>query len=273
MMDCSTAKSRLFPYVDGEVTPEIRGEIDAHLARCGACRRLLDLEVAFQEAYVDRFRPDPAPEPVRERVTALLRELCHGRSAARGRRRLSRSVLGVGAGLLVAVGLGAGMGLQSYLGARTTLAELADAAVEQHQKLVRDLLPPDIKDVSPKVAEEWFKKRLAFNVSLPDLKTERLHLLGGRISHLREVEVAALEYRLDGNNVSLFIIPEDAYRQLRLNDKPRFKVVSHRGYDVVIWRSQGAGYTIVSEIGDRACLICHAADEKLEPLPRPSAHL
>jgi anti-sigma factor RsiW len=273
MMDCSTAKSRLFPYVDGEVTPEIRGEIDAHLSRCGACRRLLDLEVAFREAYVDRFRPDLAPEPVRGRVAALLGELCHGRSVARGRRRLTGSVVGVGAGLLVAVGLGAGMGLQSYLGTRTTLAELADAAVEQHQKLVRDLLPPDIKDVPPKVAEEWFKKRLAFNVSLPDLKSERLHFLGGRISHLREVEVAALEYRLDGNNVSLFIIPEDAYRQLRVNDRPRFKVVSHRGYDVVIWRSQGAGYTIVSEIGDRACLICHAADEKLEPLPRPSAHL
>ena len=50
--------------------------------------------------------------------------------------------------------------------------------------------------------------------------------------------MAALEYRVDGNNVSLFIIPEEAYRQLRLNDKPRFKVVSHRGYDVVIWRSQ-----------------------------------
>ena len=274
MMDCSTAKSKLFPYVDGELTPEARGEIEAHVARCGPCRRLLDLEVAFREAYVDRLRPDPAPEPVRERVTALLGELGQGRRGARRQRRFTRSVVGgVGAALLIVVGLGAGMALQSHLGTRTTLAELADAAVEQHQKLVRDLLPPDIKDVPPKAAEEWFKKRLAFNVNLPDLKTERLRFLGGRISHLREVEVAALEYEVDGNNVSLFIIPEDAYRKLRLKDKPRFKVVSHRGYDVVIWRSQGAGYTIVSEIGDRACLMCHAPHEKLEPLPRPSAHL
>jgi anti-sigma factor RsiW len=181
--------------------------------------------------------------------------------------------LGVAALVLIGVGVGAGVALQSYLATRTTLADLADAAVEQHQKLVRDLLPPDIKDVSPRAAEEWFRKRLAFNVSLPDLKTERLQFLGGRISHLRDVEVAALEYQVDANNVSLFIIPEEAYRRLRLNDKPRFKVVSHRGYDVVIWRSQGAGYTLVSEIGDRACLVCHAPDEKLEPLPRPSAHL
>jgi hypothetical protein len=85
--------------------------------------------------------------------------------------------------------------------------------------------------------------------------------------------VAALEYQVEGNNVSLFIIPEEGYRRLQLKDRPRFKVISHRGYDVVIWRSQGAGYTLVSEIGGRACLVCHGPQEKLEPLPRPSAHL
>src|SRR5256884_7886652 len=180
MMDCSTAKSKIFPFVDGELTPELCDQLEAHLARCGACRRLVDLEVAFRETYVERLRPDPAPEPVRERVATLLRGLGEGRRAGRGWRRVERLAVCAGAVLLLVVGLSAGIALQSYTGTRTSLAELADAAVEQHQKLVRDLLPPDIKDVSPKVAEEWFKKRLAFNVSLPELKTERLHFLGGR---------------------------------------------------------------------------------------------
>ena len=272
-MDCNTAKSKLFPYVDGELTPELRDQLEAHLAHCSACRRLVDFEVAFRETYVERLGPDPAPERVREHVATLLQDLVQRRHAGHGRRRFRRFVFSVAAALLVAVGLGAGITLQTYLGTGTTLPELANAAVEQHQKLVRKLLPPDIRDVSPKAAEEWFRQRLAFNVSLPDLRTEHLHFLGGRISHLREVEVAALEYQLDGNNISLFIIPEEAYRRLHLTDKPRFKVVSHRGYDVIIWRSQGAGYTLVSEIGDRACQVCHAPEEKLEPLPRPSAHL
>src|SRR2546430_6011503 len=247
MMDCSTAKSKIFPFVDGELTPELRDQLEAHLARCGACRRLVDLEVAFRETYVERLRPDPAPEPVREGVATLLRGLGEGRRAGRGWRRVERLAVCAGAVLLLVVGLGAGIALQSYTGTRTSLAELADAAVEQHQKLVRDLLPPDIKDVSPKVAEEWFKKRLAFKVSLPGLTTERLHFLGGRISHLREIEVAALEYRVDGNNVSLFIIPEEAHRQLPVNDKPPVQGVSHPRYDVGILRAPRARDILRSE--------------------------
>lgn len=268
MIDCSTAKSKMFPYVDGELGQEVRDQVEAHLAHCDACRRLVDLEVAFREMYVEPLRPDSTPERVREKVSALL-------SGLEGERRagVRRLVFGLAAVLLLTSGVVAGLGLQQYRGPATTVGDIAQAAVEQHLKLVRDLLPRDIKDVPPKAAEEWFKKRLAFNVNLPDLKADSLQFLGGRISHLREVEVAALEYEVEGNKVSLFIIPEEAYRRLQLGDKPRFKVVSHRGYDVVIWRSQGAGYTLVSEIGDRACLVCHGPHEKLEPLPRPSAHL
>jgi anti-sigma factor RsiW len=273
MIDCSTAKSKMFPYVDGELAQAARDQVEAHLAHCGACRRLVDLEVAFREAYVEPLRPDPAPERVREKVGALLSGLEGERRAGRRRAGVRRLAFGLVAAGLVAVGGIGGFVVQNYLGPGTTVAEIADAAVEQHLKLVRDLLPRDIKDVPPKAAEEWFKKRLAFNVNLPDLKADSLQFLGGRISHLRDVEVAALEYQVEGNKVSLFIIPEEAYRRLQLGDKPRFKVISHRGYDVVIWRSQGAGYTLVSEIGDRACLVCHGPHEKLEPLPRPSAHL
>src|SRR5437867_11658019 len=104
MMDCSTAKSKLFPYVDGELTPELRDQLEAHLARCGACRRLVDLEVAFRETHADRLRPDPAPEPVREQDVTLLPDLGHARRTGRRQGQLKRFVVRAGDTLHLANG-------------------------------------------------------------------------------------------------------------------------------------------------------------------------
>ncbi len=81
---------------------------------------------------------------------------------------------------------------------------------------------------------------------------------------MRDIEAAALEYELEGKRVSLFIMPEEAYRRLNPADKPRFTVLSHRGYDVILWQSNGTGYTLVSEVGGRSCLVCHSPAEKVE---------
>ena len=47
-------------------------------------------------------------------------------------------------------------------------------------------------------------------------------------------------------------------------------MLNHRGYDVIIWRQHGTGYALVSEIGNRSCLVCHSSEEildaPLEPL-------
>jgi anti-sigma factor RsiW len=262
-MNCDTAKPQIFPYVDGELSGELRDGMDAHLSACQACRRLVEQEMAFRDAYLSRLRPDPAPAALRERVDRLLGELARSSATRRGRRR-APWIYAMAAVVLLAVGVAGGLNVSSMLQRRTMLAELTEASVDQHQKLVRGLLPPDIVGVSPKAAEEWFRRRLDFNVTLPELKNANLTLLGARISRLANVEVAALEYQLDRKHVSLFIIPEEGYRQLGLSEKPKFKVLNHRGYDVIIWRHHGAGYAMVSEIGGRSCLVCHSADEKVE---------
>jgi anti-sigma factor RsiW len=149
---------------------------------------------------------------------------------------------------------------------------LADASVEQHQKLARGILPHDIQRVAPKAAEQWFKGRLSFNVSLPELTGEDLTLVGGRVSNLRDLEVAALHYQVEGKDVSLFIIPFEKYKSLGLSESPKFKMVTRRGYDVIVWASHGAAYSLVSEIGGRSCLVCHSREEKLDLPAAPQVH-
>jgi anti-sigma factor RsiW len=263
-MNCDTAKSRVFPYVDAELAPELLAELEAHLAGCGSCRRLVEQELHFRDAYMSRLRPDPAPAHLRESVDRLLAGLAGEIDGGRWT-RYRRLIYPAAAVVLLAVGLALGIGLKSLLQRGDLLAELTEASVDQHQKLASGLLPPDLVDASPKMAEAWFRRRLDFNVSVPELPSTNLTLVGARISHLANVEVAALEYRLDQNNVSLFVIPEEAYARLGLSEKPKFKVLKHRGYDVIIWRQHGTGYALVSEIGNRSCLVCHSPGEKLDP--------
>jgi anti-sigma factor RsiW len=262
-MNCDTAKSHVFPYVDAELTPALQGELEAHLAGCEACRRCVEQERQFRDAYISRLRPDPAPAHLRERIDRLLEGLGGERGDGRtiGYRRLAYAGAAV---VLLCVGVALGIGLKAMLQRGDLLAELTEASVEQHQKLASGVLPPDLAGASPKAAEAWLRRRLDFNVTVPELKNANVTLLGARISHLGNVEVAALEYQLDQNNVSLFVIPEEAYSRLGLSEKPKFKLRKHRGYDVIIWRQHGTGYALVSEIGNRSCLVCHSPDDKLD---------
>lgn len=271
-MVCNQARSKLFQYLDGELPVGQRSVVDGHLACCPECRRLAEFERAFRETCVAPLRPDPAPGPVRDRVVRLLNALPDQPSAERRWRRPSRLALVAGLALVL-LGAVLGVSLARLLDrSNSSLIELVESSVEQHQKLARGIIPHDIKQVSPKEAEQWFRRRLDFNVSLPELTREGLTFLGGRISHLYDFEVAALHYQVDGKDVSLFVIPLEKYRRLGLGESPKFKMVTHQGYDVIVWASHGAAYSLVSEIGGQSCLVCHSREEKLELPTRSRAH-
>jgi len=272
-MICKVTRAEIFQYLDGELSRRERAQVEAHLRSCPDCSRLVTTERAFRATYLDRLRPDPVPESVLERVIRLLDALPSRQSSPSRPGRLGR--LGVMAAMVALVILGGILGLSVrdvWKGPNASVIQLADASVDQHQKLARGLLPFDIAMASPRQAEEWFRSKVDFKVSIPDLRSEHLAFLGGRISHLTGVDVVALGYRVNDKNVSLFVIPEEQYRRLGLSETPKFKVVNRRGYEVVVWHSHGTGYALVSEIGGQPCLVCHSPEEKLELTPAPAAH-
>jgi anti-sigma factor (TIGR02949 family) len=273
-VNCDLTTRKLFEYLDGELTGQECGPLEEHIGACPDCQHRLELERAFREIYVAPLRPDPAPAAVRARAERLLTDLAAspqpGSARRFGRRALVAAVLA--AGVLIIGALSTLMLTWTQREASASLLRLADASVEQHQKLARGLLPFDIARVSPKEAEQWFGQTLDFNVRLPELKDENLTFLGGRVSHLKDVEVAALEYQVDRKNVTLFIMPAEQYQKLGLKAEPKFKMVNRQGYDVIVWSSHGAAYALVSEIGGRSCTVCHSRDERLDVTLKPEVH-
>lgn len=273
-MACNVVGARLFQYLDGELAPEPRRVLEDHVGACLECQHRLELERAFREICITPLRPDAAPAAVRERAERLLADLAGSPSSPQRPRLVARPALVAAA--LATVLLGSLLTVVTLLwtqrAASASLSRLADASVEQHQKLARGILPFDISSVSPKEAERWFGDKLDFNVRLPELKDENLTFLGGRVSHLREFEVAALEYRVDQQNVTLFIMPAEQYQRLGLAPEPRFRMVNRQGYDVIVWSAHGAAYALVSEIGGRSCTVCHSPEENLDVTFKAEVH-
>src|SRR5205809_858999 len=170
----------------------------------------------------------------------------------------------IAAAVALAISITLGPGSIGSVPRGIRLSDVADMSIDQHQKLGRGLVPPQVTGVSHRLMERWFRQRVDFKVVLPNVKDPKVTLVGGRMSRFANAEAAAIEYQLDQHRVSLFIVGEEAYDRLALGESPRFKLIRQRGYDVIIWRHGATGYTMVSEIGVRACRVCHAPDETFD---------
>ncbi|MFC5380578.1 mycothiol system anti-sigma-R factor [Aquipuribacter nitratireducens] len=69
--DCADALDRLYEYIDGELTPEVKHKIRVHLDECAPCLDQADVERAVK-ALVSRSCREGAPEGLRQRVLARL---------------------------------------------------------------------------------------------------------------------------------------------------------------------------------------------------------
>ena len=74
-LECREAIERLYEYLDRELTPEVREEVERHLRMCGDCVKHFEFERAFLRFLEARARGRGAGPDVKRRI---LRELFGG---------------------------------------------------------------------------------------------------------------------------------------------------------------------------------------------------
>jgi mycothiol system anti-sigma-R factor len=74
-MDCSEVLDKVYEFLDGEVSEADRARIGQHLDECGPCLRQYGLERAVKALVLRSCTCDQAPEQLRVRIVARIRQI------------------------------------------------------------------------------------------------------------------------------------------------------------------------------------------------------
>ena len=149
------------------------------------------------------------------------------------------------AGLLVF-----GVVVSKRAGLPVQAATLADQSIEWH----RQDLPMDVNGPSPDTIQRFFSDKVRFAVRPPVFEQPSAHLVGGRLSNLREHQAAYLIYQVGGRRVSVFIFDasELSPEGMPQREGQRDVLWSRRhGYNVAMVQSGDTGYLVASDLEHR----------------------
>lgn len=227
-MRCSDLDSMGVPYVDGEVPPLTRAQIDEHLHLCPPCRERIDAERAVRDAIrAERQRLCPsAPDSLRARC-----ERAALTSPTRASARLSRRLpLTLAAAALLAIAvvwsgrIDAG---SSVLAAQATLDHLKCAKFNSSRFTG-----------SPVTLADRWRELSGWPIIVPAAAGVRdLRLSGIRRCASSEGQTAHIMYWYHGRPLSLFVARDDTARTTREFDL--------FGHETVVWSSNQRTYLLV----------------------------
>ena len=232
-MQCTDARPRIDPYLDGELAEPERAALRDHIAGCADCGP----EAAALErlrAGIRRSAPAyPAPAALRSRIrVALRRETAAAVPAWR-----MPGMLAYASSLLLAVALGAG-GTWFVAGERqqnTIVSEVIDS----HLRSLLGTHLTDVQSSDKHTVKPWFAGRTELSPPGVDLATQGFPLVGGRLDLIGGKPVPALVYRAGKHVINVFVLPK------RAGDLG--ETTARRGYTLRHWNEGDLGYWAVSD--------------------------
>jgi anti-sigma factor RsiW len=245
-MDCHEVEPQLPAYVDGAPTPDAAG-IAAHLETCDDCRQAAHAQTVARtvlKARAAQLSPI-APPGLRTRLRTLAEEerASAGPARADGILGWTGRLTAFAAAAMVVLTLGAV--LLPVVTIRSTVVLAAQLALD-HLKCFTIEGDADGELIPKAAAEAVLKQEYGFDVSVPASRPdEHLELLGVRRCLYGDGRAAHLMYRLDGEPVSLFIIPG--------MQRPATEL-SLFGHDQVVWTEGDRTYMLVASGGLRSNL-------------------
>jgi anti-sigma factor RsiW len=207
MNEARITETDLHAYVDGELEPGRRAEVDRYLAehpieadRVRDWYRANELLGALYAHIVEE------PVPTRLDVPRLAGALAASRSSHAWRG------VAVAAVLCMTVGLAGGwIGRGYWTGVVPGQSTLVDEAVAAHNLYTREVVHPvEVRADQQAHLADWLSRRLDRSLVVPDLRSLGLVLVGGRLLPVHGRPAAQLMYEdQTGQRVTFMIVAEN----------------------------------------------------------------
>ncbi len=230
MAACVDQELLLGGLVDSELDAANVAMVEAHVARCEACREELERLQAVRNLLRSDGVRHSTPETLNRRIAAVP-ELAAPRAS-----NDNRLVRWLGPGIVGA--LAASLAMVAFLppGANSIVDQ---EIVSSH---VRSLQPGHLTDVqttNQHIVKPWFNGKIDFSPPVPELADAGFPLAGGRLDSLDGKTVAAIVYHRRLHTVNLYVWPaKDGVERSFVKD----------GFAVSEWSRNGLRYAAVSDI-------------------------
>jgi anti-sigma factor RsiW len=233
-MTCDEAEILIHALLDGELDAGHAREVEAHVAECPRCARMLaefrDMRAAMKDKDL-RFR---APPHLRRRIDQAL----PSRTMLQPNRR---AVLkGFAFGSVTSGALAAGLTMFVLRDDRDD--RIVGDVVDAHLRSLQAEHLIDVQSSNQHTVKPWFNGRLDVAPPVVDLTAQGFTLIGGRLDTIDAKAVGALIYKRRAHVINLFVLqPTAADRMAPRADKVQ-------GFNVRRWTAQGLEFWAVSDI-------------------------
>ncbi len=232
---------RISGYADGELTVNEAREVESHLASCEACAARLARHRALSAAVHAELPALAAPDALRDRVRAAVRDAA-GPGAGHRPRSRSWGPLAYAAVLLIAVAA-----TWQLRAGRAGDERVAEEVLASH---VRSLMANHLVDVASTDrhnVKPWFAGKLDFSPQVANPAPDSFPLVGGRLDYLAGRPVAAVVYRRRQHVINLFEWPVESGNGSS-SAPPAGR--ERQGYHLIGWSTDGMRYCAVSDLAE-----------------------
>ena len=244
-LNCTEVREQMHALHDGELQSADSAAVSRHLASCTACAREYDQLRQASDAMRQQLQRFPAPDLLRARVRAALRNPQEDRGAnspapayrANWLRQLVAAVLLMSAGGGITALVMRGRPAPGEQINSDIVASHVRSLMAQH---LTDIASTDQHNVKP-----WFNGKVAFSPEVYHLEDLGFPLIGGRLDSLARQQVAVIVYGRRQHIISLYTWPA----VIGPSAAPDTSVLTERGYHAIQWIHEGMQFWAVSDVG------------------------